>query len=340
MLYPTVIDNFLPDAIADPLFDYIKTLTWSYGWRSNFNVGYAHWNNDIAGVSTYNGIDIADRIQDKESLYQAWQHINAEYLKDYVLIRCYANAHTYGVEGYPHTDSVREDDVTVVIYMNRDWQREWGGETVVYDGDNIIQSSTPMFNRAVLFKGNQHHSARGVTRTCPELRRTLMFKCARIATDTKRDQLQKFLEQSGATASRHQNSTLIAHLLGTYDLLRAADQSDAVCFAGAAHSLFGTNIYRDACMSYDQQDELKEIIGNQALELVNLFATVDRPWALEKTAGEYSKTLPLTGGATVEISPEQFYALYAIEAANLYEQHGSIPKSYPNLQKFWSTIYT
>jgi 2OG-Fe(II) oxygenase superfamily len=339
-MQPQVIDNFLPDYIAEPLFDYVNTLTWSYGWRSNNNMGYAHWNNDIAAAGSHNGLDIADQIQDKDAVHSAWHHINSKYLKDFILIRCYANAHTYGVEGYPHTDSVREDDVTVVVYMNKTWRREWGGETVVYDGDNIVQSSVPRFNRAVLFKGNQHHSARGVTRTCPELRKTLMFKCARIATDTKRDQLQQFLTQVGAATKSHQSTTLIKHLLGTYDLLRAADQSDAVCFAGATHSLFGTNIYRDACMSHDQTDQLKEIIGSTALELVRLFSAVARPGALETTGGIYTKTLPLTGGAIVNITEEQFWALYTIEAANLYEQHGCIPKSYPNLQKFWSKIYT
>ena len=224
--------------------------------------------------------------------------------------------------------------------MNQNWRREWGGDTVIYDGDTIVQSSLPRFNRAVIFPGNQWHCARSVSRTCPELRRTLMFKCARIGADPKRDQIQRFLEQVGAQTKKHSGRTLIKHLLGTYDFLRAAKQSDDVCFAGATHSLFGTSIYQDACISHEQADQLKEVIGAPALELVRLFSAIERPAALERTNGVYTKTLPMIGGAIVEVSEEQFWALYTIEAANLHEQNGGTTKSYPNLQKFWNKIYT
>jgi len=336
---PMVIDNFLPEMIAQPLYRYVKNLSWNYGWRSNASMGYAHWNADIANADKSNGLDISESLQDKEFVLQAWKFINSAYFPDYRLIRCYANAHTHGVEGYPHTDSKRDQDITIVIYMNKGWKREWGGETIVYDGSTIVEASVPAFNRAMIFKGNQFHCAKPVSRICPDLRRTIMFKCAKLDADPVRDRLQIFLEKVGAADKEHKMGSLFNHLLTTYDLLKAAKQPDDICLAGGAHSVYGTNIYKDACLNADEQAELLELIGDKAMALVQLFATTDRPKALEQTGGKYPGTLPLTDGGTVEITAEQFYALYAIEAANLYEQNGGIPKSYPNLQKFWSKIY-
>lgn len=336
---PIVIDNFLPAMLAEPLYGYVTGLDWTYGWRSNTSTGYPHWNCDLASAGIYNGLDVADNIADKEYVYQAWKFINSAYLKDYSLIRCYANAHTFGVEGYPHTDSKRADDITVVIYMNKDWKREWGGETLLYEGDRIVQAALPAFNRAMIFNSNQWHCARSVSRICPDLRRTIMFKCAKTGTDPRRDSLQRFIESVGAASKEHKVGNLANHLLTTYDLLKAANQSDDICLAGGAHSLYGTNIYKEACLADDDQDSLRAVIGDTALELVKLFATTDRPQALEATAGKYTSTLPLTTGGTVEITQEQFYALFVIEAANLYEQNSGVPNKYPNLKKFWSKIH-
>jgi hypothetical protein len=336
---PLVVDNFLPTMLAEPLYGYVKNLHLNYGWKSNTGIGYGHWNCDLADAGLSNGLDVSDRIKDKEFVYQAWQFIKSAYLTDYTLIRCYANGHTYGIEGYPHTDSKRDQDVTVVIYMNKNWKREWGGETLVYDGDTIVKGALPAFNRAMIFKGNQYHCARAVSRTCTDLRRTIMFKCAKNGADTKRDELQRFLEKSGADAKEHKLGSLGNHLLGTYDLLKAANQSEDICLAGGAHSLYGTSIYKDACLEQDDQAELLSIIGEKAMDLVKLFATTARPTALEATAGKYTETLPLTDGGEVQITREQFYALYVIEAANLYEQNSGVPSKYPNLKKFWSKIY-
>jgi hypothetical protein len=225
--------------------------------------------------------------------------------------------------------------------MNKNWRREWGGETLIYDGDTIMKGALPAFNRAMIFKGNQYHCARAVSRICPDTRRTIMFKCARTNTDTKRDSLQRFLEIVGAESKEHSSSVLINHLLFTYDLLKAAKQDDDVCLAGGAHSLYGTSKFKDACLAMDDTVGLRSVIGDAPLELVKLFATVKRPAALEKALHENTRELPLTAGGSILVTDEQFYALCAMDAANLYEQTSSLQfsKSFPNLSKFWGKIY-
>jgi 2OG-Fe(II) oxygenase superfamily len=331
---PASYDNFLPDSIADQLYKYVNDIRWTYGWKSNKSIGHAHWNFDIAGAGTHNGLDVSNRLMGP--VLDAWNHIQSTYLKDYILIRCYANAHTYGVEGYPHTDSRRDQDVTVVVYMNKDWKREWGGETVIYNGNDITLASTPAFNRALIFKGNQWHCARGVTRICPDQRRTIMFKCAVANADPTRDNLQKFLHNVGANNKEHRYGNLTNHLLNTYDLLKAAGQNTTTCLAGGAHSIFGTNIFKGACLTLESREQLEAIIGKEATDLVRIFGTIDRPRVLENPA-KLVNNLDLTDGGITTVTQEQFDALCAIEAANLYDQNGL--DQYPNLKALWARIF-
>lgn len=328
------VNNFFPADLAEQIYGIVSNLRWAYGWKSNRSIGYAHWNYDFAGGGVHNGLDVSNRINGP--MLDAWNYIKTTYLPDHVLIRCYANAHTYGVEGYPHTDSKRDQDTTVVVYMNKDWKREWGGETLIYDGDTIETASVPAFNRALLFKGNQWHCARSVTRICPDQRRTLMFKCAKIGADTARDNLQIFLNSIGANDKAHKFGSLSNHLLGTYDLLKSAGQDTDTCLAGGAHSIFGTNAFKSPCLTIDQQGRLEEVIGPKALELVKLFSTINRPKVLEQSIGKVMHSIELTDGGVVVVSPENFKALCAIEAANLADQDEL--GNYPGLKAVWQQL--
>ena len=314
------IENFLPQEIAEDLHDYVRRIKWSYGWRSNSGMGYAHWNHDIAKAGTANGLDVESRISG--AVADAWNFIKATYLKDHILIRCYANSHTYGVEGYPHTDSRRDQDTTVVIYMNKDWRREWGGETLVYDGSNIESATVPQFNRAVIFNGNKWHCARGVTRICPDQRKTIMFKAAKRNADPYRDALQQLLNKHGAPRFNHKNGSLQNHLLITYDLLKEAGQPTAVCLAGGAHSIFGTNAFRHVCIDPTEfRAEVSSVIGEAATQLVELFSKIDRPRTLVENMGNETPMLRTNDGGAVPVTKMQFDALLMIECANLSEQN-------------------
>lgn len=314
----TSIDHFLPPNIADALHGYVRGLSFTYGWRSNQAIGFAHWNHDIAQAGPSNGLDVSHRISG--AVLDAWNFIKEAYLPGHVLLRCYANTHTYGVEGYPHTDSLREHDATVVVYMNRNWKREWGGETLIYDGQRIEHAELPAFNRGLIFKGNQLHCARGVTRICPDQRLTLMFKCAKIGADQQRDRLQLLLEKHNAGRYSHTNGTLANHLLLTYDMLKAAGLPDVVCLAGGAHSVFGTNAFTSVCIDPALRSEVVACIGEDATKIVELFSSIDRPSTLTENIGQNGAHLRLTKGGTVEVTKEQLDALVMIECANLSEQ--------------------
>jgi SM-20-related protein len=65
-----------------------------------------------------------------------------------------------------------------VYYPHGVWWPNWAGETVVFNADksDIIAAVYPKPNRMVVFPGCLPHVARGVSRTCPELRIVLVFK--------------------------------------------------------------------------------------------------------------------------------------------------------------------
>jgi Rps23 Pro-64 3,4-dihydroxylase Tpa1-like proline 4-hydroxylase len=91
-------------------------------------------------------------------------------------IRAYANAYTFGTEGYIHTDSTIATDMTYLIYLNEEWDRDWAGETLFFNGDTILKAALPKWNRLVIFPSKMDHCARSVSRICSKLRTILVFK--------------------------------------------------------------------------------------------------------------------------------------------------------------------
>ena len=335
-------NDFLPSDILDKIDQLIVERGWQYGWRSRgkleTGIPFGHWNIDFAKAGSDNGLDVSECLP--ESLSTAWHYIQEKYCPDARLIRCYANGHTYGVEGYPHTDAIRVGNKTLLIYLNQDWKRDWGGETVFYNDNEVLHAELPKRNKAILFEGSVAHVAKGVSRACPGLRVTLMFKLAVPESfDTVRDHIQEFLFTVRADEAAHSAGNLTGHLLRTYDYLKRAGQPQHVCNAGAVHSIFGTNVFDwKERLSYDDQPRIAAVVGEAAARLAEIFSKIPRPGVLDSSMGEFNGKLLTLAGGQVEISQEDFDALCAIEAANLYDQKGLDP--YPKLAKLWQQLNT
>jgi len=123
--------------------------------------------------------DCADELQRKAPLLHTfWSGLAKTALKGHTLVRCYANGHTFGSDGSLHTDSVSPRSFTSIYYPHDRWSPNWGGETVFFNREetDIVASIYPKPNRLLIFQGAIPHVARGVSRICPVLRVTLMFK--------------------------------------------------------------------------------------------------------------------------------------------------------------------
>lgn len=324
------IENVFPDDLLKQVKSTINTVPWRYGWASNRSIEFTHWNHDFANAGADNGLDRADRL--KGPIADAWQYLQKEYLGPQALLRCYTNSHTYGVEGYPHTDSKRSADHTVVIYMTPDWQRNWGGETLIYEGDSILHAELPKYNNAIVFPGMAEHCARSVTRICPAQRITLMFKFAAHGVDPQRERIQRLLEEEGADKIKHKNGKLINHLLRVYDLVKQNGHDDVTAGAAGLHSIFGTNIFQHQTLTAENRQRVVDAIGPEATTLVELFRDVSRPTTLESALKRQTLTVELNDGRLTTLTQNQLNTLCSIEAANLADQKSL--KNYPHIARF------
>jgi hypothetical protein len=115
---------------------------------------------------------------------------------NYELERVYANGQTFGLDGFPHMDTPNDDGYTFLVYMNREWDLLWGGDTVFinryfdintntekyFDGESSLRTKriTPTPNKALFFPGNLIHYAESPTRAFYGLRMSLAYKLVKI----------------------------------------------------------------------------------------------------------------------------------------------------------------
>lgn len=185
-------DHLLIDAELATVQAFFQTqVQWTFGWQSNKNnadVPFSHWNHDFLQVGRNNQTDCTDQLLSDAALAPLaalWTRLQTDVLHGHALVRCYANAHTFGIEGYPHVDSRKPGNYTTIFYINPQWKPEWAGETVfINDLGDIAHAVLPKPGRAVVFDGRIIHSARAVTRLCPALRVTLMFKTLAPGAET------------------------------------------------------------------------------------------------------------------------------------------------------------
>ena len=111
-------------------------------------------------------------------IYDAWLTVRDKIFAGHRLVRCYANAMAYGMDGTVHTDSSDPGNYTAVYYPHERWSPNWGGETMFYNREEsrIVGCFYPRPNSVVVFDGRIPHRANGVTRSYAGMRITLMFK--------------------------------------------------------------------------------------------------------------------------------------------------------------------
>jgi SM-20-related protein len=184
-----VTENALAETRRKGIFEFLNQSGWQFGWKSDPKADpYSFWHKHFAGsihpdhfVKEGRGRQYAcaeELLRNAPLIYEMWQHLQETALSGHVLTRCYANGHAFGSDGSVHTDSLADRSFTSVYYPHEKWDPNWGGETVLFNKDksDTIASIYPRPNRLATFRGTIPHVARGVSRVCPVMRITLMFK--------------------------------------------------------------------------------------------------------------------------------------------------------------------
>jgi len=333
---PHIYDNFLPADLYNEVRELLRHAPLSYGHKSSSKVDpYGHLKYGPIHDRQHNLADLAFQLPEGP-LLDAWGVLRAKPAFDTAkLIRCYANGYTYGMDGYFHTDSQRSDEVTVILYICDKWDRDWAGETVCVDRKAGWLSIPPSPNRCLMIPSNMPHAARAVSRMCPEMRMTLMYKTRPKRSDNF-EMLSEWLVKHHALDQSHAQGTLHDHLVRTYALLEAKTSQD-VAFGGGLHSIYGTNVFKHRMLdaSPHARAQVAAQFGKEAESLAYSFSVIDRPKALENHAGFHGDNvvLKLTHDATVSVPLHVYKELCLIECANLADQN-SLDK-WPNLKGLW-----
>jgi len=178
-------DDFLSRRSQETLLAFLKASGWSFGAYSDPAPDASrYWFKHFAGYAAdgreQRDADEIERELERNApiLSRMWVVIRAKVLKGHRLARCYVNGYPYGAEGGLHFDSNVASHYTALYYPHLHWSPNYSGETVFFndEGTDIIESVYPRPNRLVVFPGVIPHVARGVSRSCPDLRMTLMFK--------------------------------------------------------------------------------------------------------------------------------------------------------------------
>lgn len=185
------VDNVFPEAVREKLHAYLRAdAGWQFGWKSSRkNDEFSFWHKHFAGYRNARDekpYDCNEELaRNAPLIHQIWRQLEQRIFAGHTLVRCYANGQNYGTDGTIHKDSRSPNSYTAVYYPHRAWTPNWAGETVLFtpDRDDIAGVCYPKPNRLFVFKGNIPHAARGVSRTCPELRITLMWKTLTDLTD-------------------------------------------------------------------------------------------------------------------------------------------------------------
>jgi hypothetical protein len=88
----------------------------------------------------------------------------------------------------------------------------------------------------------------------------------------KFDQLQAL----GAGEFSHLNGSLLSHLKGTYQLLKAWGARDALCDAGLFHAAYGTAGFDQAMVGLEQRQQIQALIGEEVEAMVYCYCACER----------------------------------------------------------------
>lgn len=344
-----VIDNFFPEDLFEEVMDDVRSFRFTYGWLQGTSDIHGHFNvNIVDSASTHNLADVEDDLNKKAEyfpgLVKGWEYIKKNYVgEDKKLIRCYMNGHVYGVDGYLHKDSGRDDEWTAVFYCHHEdeWNPDWGGETVIIENGEITKAVLPKKNRAFIFAGNKDHSPRPLGRFYAGMRKVVVYKF-RASRSEKFERVSSFLKDIGTLGVISKaGSNLHDHYMDCYNALYKRGFDEDLCVASALHSVYGSNKSKYALLdAKSESDKIKSFFSSRVETLVYLSSIIDRPdGLLSGSDTENGRVVKLFNGQEMEIPRDIYKDLLVIEASNQSSLDGVLDRNkYPQLSDVFERI--
>lgn len=144
----------------------LNELKWEYiGWTGEPKEPFRHW---------------ASYPENEGEILKIWDTLNYSLKFDGFNLKpnkVIVNLFSHGDSSWIHTDTDEDNTYTVLLYLNDYWDINWGGETVLVENNEILQSFSPTPGKFIVFKSNILHGARPVSREAPYPRMGLVFQC-------------------------------------------------------------------------------------------------------------------------------------------------------------------
>jgi len=187
-----VLDNFFPSKLIDSVI--AESYNYEWVFKKQDIATDVYWTNFLFGENYDEPNESKNqRFFKNFNSEQCWEFFKKKTdcgLTNDNLESSYVNGLTYGLEAHAHTDSDKKNFVTVIVYLCENWNSYWGGETVFFNGEFVVNDPTndifytheiiktvlPRYNRIVMFDGNIVHAVRSISKSFKGLRKTMMFK--------------------------------------------------------------------------------------------------------------------------------------------------------------------
>ena len=164
-----VIDDFLPEMVLNNVVDeFNKNEKWRYDrvkWTEKYQVNKFYWPHDIESANNLpNELPVINKLINYLNSPVMLKYLEEltgidNLISDELLMGGGLHKITSGGKLAIHKDynlhPVKKiyRRLNLLIYLNKDWKEEWGGNLELWDKDNtkLEVSVEPLFNRAVIF---------------------------------------------------------------------------------------------------------------------------------------------------------------------------------------------
>lgn len=113
-------------------------------------------------------------------IQQIWDTLNYTFKEEGINLipeRAILNLYNHGDSSWLHKDCESDKAWTVIIYLNDQWDINWGGDTVIVEDNEILKSFAPTPGKFIIFKSNMLHGGRPVSREAPFPKLSLVYQC-------------------------------------------------------------------------------------------------------------------------------------------------------------------
>lgn len=117
-----------------------------------------------------------------------WVNLAKQIDSPVVFIEAYINYAEFSTVTLPHCDNI-QNGATILICLNQEWNRDWGGYTVFFErmsGSDISKAVCPEPGQAVIFNGSIWHCALppNILAPCPRFMLAIKFNFVDVEKDS------------------------------------------------------------------------------------------------------------------------------------------------------------